>query len=427
MKHESYWLDTAPSNSNSYVSCELNDKADVIVIGGGFTGLSSALCLAKRGAETVILEAGDVIGEASGRNGGQCNNGTAQSFSDLVKGHGIEQAKCFYQAYNQAVDTIEALIKREEIDCDFSRNGKLKLAAKPAHFEGLKQAAQLLKTEGVDPNVELLTAADLSSEISCDGFYGGLLYPDSAKLHVGKFGHGLALAAVNAGAKIHANTPATNLEKSASGSWIVTTPRGKIEATQVLVATGGSGPGPFGWFRRRIVPVGSFAIVTEPLPTELIEQLLPGKRNYVTTRHIGNYFRVTPDQRLLFGGRARFAVSNPKSDQQGGVILRQTLAKLMPELKDVGVDYCWGGTVDMSADRLPRAGQHNGLYYSMGYSGHGVQMAVHMGEIMANLIEGKTTRNPWQDLNWPAVPGHFGKPWFLPVVGLYYQLLDRTQ
>ena len=155
--------------------------------------------------------------------------------------------------------------------------------------------------------------------------------------------------------------------------------------------------------------------------------LLPGKRNYVTTRHIGNYFRVTPDQRLLFGGRARFAVSNPKSDQQGGVILRQTLAKLMPELKDVGVDYCWGGTVDMSADRLPRAGQHNGLYYSMGYSGHGVQMAVHMGEIMANLIEGKTTRNPWQDLNWPAVPGHFGKPWFLPVVGLYYQLLDRTQ
>jgi glycine/D-amino acid oxidase-like deaminating enzyme len=154
---------------------------------------------------------------------------------------------------------------------------------------------------------------------------------------------------------------------------------------------------------------------------------MPRRRNYVTSRHIVNYFRITPDDRLLFGGRARFAMSNPKSDEQSGAILRATIARMFPSLADVRIDYCWGGLVDMTRDRLPRAGERDGLYYSMGYSGHGVQIAVRMGEVMAHMLGGRPVDSPWVGLDWPAVPGHFGKPWFLPLVGAWYRLKDAIE
>jgi glycine/D-amino acid oxidase-like deaminating enzyme len=191
-----------------------------------------------------------------------------------------------------------------------------------------------------------------------------------------------------------------------------------------LIATGSTSNGPFGWFQRRLAPVGSFIVVTEPLEPALLDRLLPTRRSYVTSKNIGNYFRATPDNRLLFGGRARFAMSNPRSDRKSGDILRATLAEVFPELSRVRIDYCWGGLVDMTADRLPRAGEHQGMYYSMGYSGHGVQMSVHMGEVMAEVMDGHGDRNPWRQLDWPTIPGHFGKPWFLPLVGAYYRVQD---
>ncbi|MBR9908765.1 MAG: FAD-binding oxidoreductase [Gammaproteobacteria bacterium] len=429
MKLESFWLDTAPAFQGGAAGQvgEAADRVDVAIVGGGYSGLSAGLALARRGASVVVLEAGRVIGEASGRNGGQCNNGTAQSYSALVQEFGEDMARRFYLAYNSAVDTVERLVQSENIDCGFRRCGKLKLAAKPEHYEGLARASEALLAAGVDPGVKLVTAAELPAELGCGGYFGGLLQPDSAQMHVGKFGVGLAEAAAAAGARIYEHAAVTGLQRLPSGDWQVSSARGSVQAKQVLVTTGGSGPGPFGWFRRRIVPVGSFAVVTEPLPAELTERLLPQSRNYVTTRHIGNYFRLTPDNRLLFGGRARFAVSNPKSDQKSGAVLRAALEQHFPELQGIGIDYCWGGTVDMSQDRLPRAGEKNGLYYSMGYSGHGVQMSVHMGEVMAEVMAGNRAANPWRDLSWPAIPGHFGKPWFLPLVGLYYQWLDRVQ
>jgi glycine/D-amino acid oxidase-like deaminating enzyme len=156
----------------------------------------------------------------------------------------------------------------------------------------------------------------------------------------------------------------------------------------------------------------------------LLDRLLPTRRSYVTSKNIGNYFRATSDNRLLFGGRARFAMSNPRSDEKSGRILRATLAQVFPELRGVGIDYCWGGLVDMTADRLPRAGEHDGIFYAMGYSGHGVQMSVHMGQVMVDVMEGRADANPWRQLEWPQIPGHFGKPWFLPLVGAYYRLQD---
>ena len=422
MKLDSYWLDTAPAFDGA-AQGPVDGRADVVVVGGGFTGLSAALALARRGASVVLLEAGRIAGEASGRNGGQCNPGLFHDVADLSRKIGMERVRDFYKAYVAAVDTVENLVREEDIDCDFRRCGRLKLAAKPEHYAKLERVHAQLR-ESVDPTVELVPPERMREEVGSDSFHGGLLQPGGAQMHMGRFGVGLAQAAVRAGARVFENMTVGAIERTAGG-FRVTSSGGTIEAGQVLLATGNSSRGPFAHFRRRLVSVGSFIIVTEPLEDALLERLVPNRRNYVTTKNIGNYFRVTPDQRLLFGGRARFALSNPKSDAKSGRILAATMAGVFPELARTRVDYCWGGLVDMTADRLPRAGQHEGMFYSLGYSGHGVQMSVHMGQMMADVMAGQPERNPWRSLDWPAIPGYHGKAWFLPLVGAYYKLQDR--
>jgi glycine/D-amino acid oxidase-like deaminating enzyme len=422
MKLDSYWLDTAPRFSAG-AEGPVEERVDAVIVGGGLTGLSAALALGRRGASVMLLEAGRIVGEASGRNGGQCNNGLPHDFTGLVQRFGLERARAFYRAYNAAVDTVERIVHDESINCDFHRRGRIKLAAKPAHFDQLVRAHDALLAQ-VDADVRLVTPECIREEVGSDAFYGGLIQATSAQLHPGKFGVGLAEAASRSGARIYESAAVTGLERLARGAYRITSARGTVEATQVLLATGTTSVGPFGWFRRRMAPVGSFIVVTEPLESALLDRLLPTRRSYVTSKNIGNYFRATCDNRLLFGGRARFAMSNPRSDEKSGHILRATLARVFPELPDVRIDYCWGGLVDMTADRLPRAGEHEGMFYAMGYSGHGVQMSVHMGQVMADVMEGRADANPWRQLEWPPIPGHFGKPWFLPVVGAYYRLQD---
>jgi len=421
MKLDSYWLDTAPAMIST---CEgpADGQADVAVIGGGFTGLSAALALGRRGASVVVLDAGRMGGGASGRNGGQCNTGVAQDYAALRAQLGVERAQGCYRAYAAAVDTVERLIREENIDCDYLASGKLKLAAKPHHLEHIAKTAELIRRE-VDPDIDLLDREQVRSEVQSDAFHGGLLQRHGGQMHMGKFADGLAKAAVKQGARLYEHAEVSAITKEGSG-YRIDSKRGTLHAKQVLIATGPSKHGPFSWYRRRLAPVGSFIIVTEPLPEDRLQELLPNRRSYTTSRLMHNYFRVTPDARLLLGGRARFTASERPSDAKSGRILQANLASIFPSLANVGIDYCWGGLVDITADRLPRAGQHDGIYFSMGYSGHGTQMSTHMGQIMADVMNGNADANPWRDFDWPAIPGHTGKPWFLPLVGAYYSIKD---
>ena len=422
MKFTPYWLDTSPKGPDRSTTV-VGGKVDVAVVGAGLTGLSAALHLARKGATVAVFERETVAFGASGRNGGMATTGLSIGFRDAVARYGFPTASTLFLSYNDAIDTVEKLVGEEGIDCDFARTGKLNLAAKPGHYDGLRKTHEVL-AERLDYDTQMVPKSEMRSEIGSDYYHGAMVDPKGAGLHVGKFSRGLAESAARLGVQIHEKAPVNEVVRRRGTQHTVVTPRGSVNADQVLVATSGYTGRPFRWLQLRIAPVGSFIIVTEPLGKEICDQLLPNRRMASDSKNLLYYFRITPDHRLLFGGRARFAMSNPQSDEKSGRILQRAMVSVFPQLAEARVDYCWGGLVDMTMDRMVHAGEHDGLFYSLGYSGHGVQMATYMGKQMAEYMNGVQDANPWRDLAFKRIPGHVGPPWFLPFAGAYYKFQD---
>jgi glycine/D-amino acid oxidase-like deaminating enzyme len=429
MKQIPYWLDTAPPLPDR-TGKPLPEEADVVVIGGGLTGLSTAYHTALKGAHVVLVEKDKVGSGASGRNGSMCTQGITISTAEARKRYGQPRARELYDSFREAVDVVEEITLKEQIDCDFNRSGRLGVAYKPEHFEAQK-ATQRDLAENFGHETTLIGKSELRSELGSDYYHGALLDPLSAGLHVGKFLHGMAGAAERAGAEIHERNAATALTRTSDGGFLVETEHGTIRAKQVMAATDAytDKSASMSWFRKRLICVGSFIIVTEPLGEELAREIIPKARLVVDSKNIGHYIRLTPDNRLAFGGRARFAPSDPASDRKSGGVLQREMAEIFPQLANVGIDYVWGGSVGFSYDRIPHAGEVEGLYYSMGYCGHGVQMATYMGRRMAEVMDGHPEANPLRGLGFPKVPVPFynGTAWFLPFAGAYYKAKDRLR
>ncbi len=423
MKLVSYWQDTAPP-AGDFRGTAVPETVDVAVVGAGLTGLSAALELARNGARVVVLESHRVGWGASSRNAGMATTGPAIGLGQVVKRYGRDAAVDYYLEYDRAIDTVESLADENAIDCDFARHGKLSLALTRRDVDRMRRTAQVVAEIGGLPELKVVGPDTIGEEIGSQYYCGGVVDPKGAGLHVGKFVNGLAAAAIGAGAVICENAPVVCLHRS-GGKHVVQSSRGATCASEVLIATSGYTGSLTPWLRRRVIPVGSFIICTEPLETELVAELLPHGRMASDAKMLTYYFRLTPDNRILFGGRARFALSSPHADLKSAQILRKAMSEVFPQLSGARIDYTWGGLVDLTMDQMVHAGLHDGIHYSLGYSGHGVQMATHAGRELARKLLGKRDDLPFAGLAFPPVPGHFGPPWFLPFIGAGAHVVDR--
>jgi len=420
-----YWWDTAPALP-AYTARPLPPRVDAVVIGGGYTGLSAARQLAKSGASVAVLEKETIGWGASSRNGGQVLTGLKLGVQTLIARYGLPTAKRLYASTTQSIQFVEDLIAKERIECEFVRCGNIDAASKSKHFEGFKRTQELLARE-FDCHFQIVPRAEQRREIGTDAYYGLMVDPHSARLNPTQYVRGLARAAERAGATFLEKTPARAIERSGS-RFKVETGRGTIEAGAVLVATNGYTDAALPALRRRVIPIGSYIIATEPLRSDIADRLLPNRRVVSDSKNFLHYYRLSSDNRLLFGGRAAFVPPTADSDRQSAEILRRDMLHIFPELSDVRVEYVWSGNVCFTLDRLPHAGRfENGVYYAAGYAGHGVAMATYLGAKMADVMLGRDDQNPFRAMKFRAIPLYDGRPWFLPLVALGYKFLDRIQ
>ncbi len=420
MKDIPYWWDTAPELPK-LVIYSLPTKVDVVIVGSGYTGLSAARLLALRGVRVAVLEKETFGWGASSRNGGQVLTGLKLGPSALIKQVGLARAKELYALSLTAIKYVEDLIEEENIGCEYARSGHIEAASKNAHFSHYRREQEVLARE-FDHPVTLLDRKEQKRELGT-AYYRGLLIDErSGALHPARFVRGLAICASGSGALLFEKTPATKIVREGTG-YAVVTPQGTIKADNVLIATNGYTDKAAGEIGKRVYPLGSYIIATEPLPVDVAARLIPQRRVVFDSKHYLYYFRLSADNRMLFGGRADYRPPTPEANRKSAEILRRGMVQVFPELKDVKVEYAWSGNICLTRDFFPRAGQYDGLYYALGYGGHGVAMATYLGGQIANIMCDAPGKNPFKDLPFEPLPFYYGKP-FMPFGAVYYQLLD---
>jgi glycine/D-amino acid oxidase-like deaminating enzyme len=424
LREESLWTAQAPLPP-APADAPLPARADVAIIGAGYTGLAAARALARRGARVVVFEAERIGWGASSRNGGMVLTGLKVGLETAIARYGREAARALFRASLASIDCVEQIVREEQIDCDFARCGHLEVACKPAHFAALARAAEVMAREGGHTTVRVLSRDELGAELGATIYHGGLVDETSAGLHPARYVLGLARAAERAGATLVPGTPAQAVARE-HGGFAVRTARGTLRADAVFVATNGYTGAAVPALQRRVLPIGSYIIATLPLPDDLARALVPRNRMIFDSKNFLYYYRLTPDRRMLFGGRAAFFPETPATVRESAAILRRGMVSVFPQLAQTPVEYAWGGTLGFTFDLFPHAGQLDGVHYALGYAGHGVALATYLGTQMAGVIAGDGDAGPFGRLPFPTAPlGLYrGNPWFLPLVEWWYRWLD---
>src|SRR6202045_1285256 len=427
IKERNYWLETVTTPPVQSAR-GLADSIDVAVVGAGFCGLSAARTLAKRGVKVAVLEAETFGWGASSRNGGMVLTGMKLPVPTLFKRYGREAGRKMYAASLDSIDCVEQIIREENIDCDFSRCGHLEVACKQKHFDDYARQAEVIASE-FNHQLRVVQKHELSAEIGSDIYYGGMVDEISAGLNPARYVAGLGAATMRAGAQICEHTRLQNIQRESregAPGFRLNSSRGAMWARNVLVGTSGYTGAATPALRKKIIPIGSFIITTEVLPEALARELSPRNRQIYDSKNYLYYYRLTPDHRMLFGGRAAFFPETDQTIRKSAEILRLGMIDVYPQLRDTKVEYVWGGTLDFCFDIMPHAGQVDGIYFALGYAGHGVAMATYQGQKMAEWIAAGKTDNPFAEIPFPGAPlGLYnGKPWFLPFAGAYHKVLD---
>lgn len=423
MDQQIYWHTTVQMPDDANLT-PIPSEADFAIIGGGYTGLSAARTLAKNGAKVVVLEAETIGWGASSRNGGMALTGLKVGMAAIIKKYGRELAKTLFQYSLDSVDTVEQIIKEENINCGFARTGHLLTANKPKHYEALKDEVDFMAKE-FNHKVRLVPPGELRSEIGSNIYHGALVDEVSGGLNPAQYVTGFAAAAEKAGATLCARARVNRIERGEK-RFVIETERGSLSVKSILVATSGYTGNVTKKLQKKIIPIGSFIIATEKLSDELANELSPNNRMIFDYKHFLNYFRLF-DQRMIFGGRAAFFPENENTVSQSAEILRREMISVYPQLKDAKVEYAWGGTLDFAFDQMTHVGEMDGIFYSLGYAGHGVAMGTHLGKTVAEaMLNGNIKEHPFAQFDFPNAPlGLYnGRPWFLPFAGMWYKILD---
>jgi glycine/D-amino acid oxidase-like deaminating enzyme len=427
IKERNYWLDTVAEPAIG-VTGSLPGKVDVAVVGGGFCGLSAARVLAQRGVRVALFEAESLGWGASCRNGGMVLTGMKLPVPTLIKRYGREAVRRMYGASLESIDIVERIVKEEGIDCNFSRCGHLEVACKQAHFDDYAAAAARIKSE-FNHELRIVPKSALQTEIGSKIYFGGMVDETSAGVNPARYVHGLAKAAQRHGACLFDHTRVTSVSPQpdgSSGSFCVETTRGSLSAKEVLLASGAYTTEATLALRKKVIPIGSYIIATEILPDSLAAEVSPRNRMIYDSKHFLYYYRLTPDNRMLFGGRAAFFPESENTVRESAELLRKGMIEVYPQLQDVKVEYVWGGTLDFAMDVMPHSGKIDGMYFALGFAGHGVAAATWMGAKLAGVICGDPDDNPFSRIPFPGAPIGLrsGNTWALPLAGAYYKVLD---
>jgi glycine/D-amino acid oxidase-like deaminating enzyme len=394
--------------------------ADVVVIGGGYTGLSAATVTATAGRSTLVLDAATLGWGCSGLNGGQVSTSIKPALALLRSRFGDERGRAIAREGMQALESLHE--RARFLDCAWEPVGRFHGAHSPSHYARLAQAARVQQEE-LGIACELVTPGEQRREIASDFYHGGLVYPRHAAVHPARLLKALHGKAASAGANFRERCAVTSLARE-GGGYAVRTAQGTIAARNVIVATNGY-TGPFSpWHRRRVIPITSQQVATEALDPALVRALLPTRRVVTDTRRLVVYFRASPDgTRILFGGRSTLFETRARVFAPP---LVQWLRGIFPQLQGTRISHAWAGSVAFTFDQLPHIGVHEGVHYCMGYCGSGVSLSTWFGTKIGLQVLGRPEgRTALDGIAFQTRPAYTGYPWFLVPSIAAYRLLDR--
>jgi gamma-glutamylputrescine oxidase len=416
----SYWFATADEQKKRPM-LNGNIEVDVAIIGAGFTGLSAAYHLQKLGFKTVVLDENCVGWGASGRNGSLMLVGYKHNLYTLASKYGIETTKEMLNMSLDGIELVKSISEKHNISCEFTNNGSFVAAYKESHLEKLKKEQEYMSKKLGYENY-IVEKKDIRSEIHSPIYHGGMIDPNGCYLHPLKYAIGLANAVEELGGEIYEQTKVNSINRTIDGVTLLT-PNGKVKASKVICATNGYTQKVTRDLSKSVMPVGSYILTTEPLGKDIANKLIPNNRGLFDTKKFLYYFRRTSDNRILFGGRVNFRAEESQELYQ---LLRKSLVEVFPELRQVKIDYTWGGNVALTFDLLPHIGQmDDGTYFALGYSGHGVSLSTLMGKLLALKIRGDESGNSvLEKFPLKQIPLHDQRALVLNMVGTYYRFLD---
>lgn len=326
-----------------------------------------------------------------------------------------------WQASLAAIDLVDRIVTSESIDCDFHRTGAVELGYTDRDRRAFEQESIWMKRE-LGFETQLVSESEMPSVVGSDRFVAALVDEFSGGLHPAKYTYGLAEAAARAGASLVEHAAVLDISREGS-SFVVRTALGSVSAEEVLVATNGYTGDLIPGLQRRIVPVGSYIVVTEPLPPEVAAEVVPQNRMLWTARRFINYFRLTPDGRLLMGGRHNLSTDLDLAESARE--LRATILDIYPQLAPYEITHSWSGRVGVTFDLQPHITRFDGVWVATGYSGHGMATGTYLGDEVGGMMAGEVERSPFADIPWPGRWFYRKRPWFLPAAALLYRQMDR--